>query len=54
MAVNTGSRAVLAKAGLRYARTVHLTWPEPLPGNEDGDVEYRLGREDWLGRVVGA
>jgi RimJ/RimL family protein N-acetyltransferase len=53
MAVNTGSRAVLAKAGLRYARTVHLTWPEPLPGNEDGDVEYRLGREDWLESVAG-
>lgn len=47
MAVNTGSRAVLAKVGLRYARTVHLTWDEPLPGNEDGDVEYRLRRADW-------
>ena len=53
MAVNTGSRAVLAKAGLRYARTVHLTWPEPLPGNEDGDVEYRLRRQDWLEGVAG-
>jgi len=53
MAVNTGSRAVLAKAGLRYARTVHLTWPEPLPGNEDGDVEYRLSRQDWLEGVAG-
>jgi RimJ/RimL family protein N-acetyltransferase len=53
MAVNTGSRAVLAKAGLRYARTVHLTWPEPLPGNEYGDVEYRLRREDWLENVAG-
>jgi RimJ/RimL family protein N-acetyltransferase len=47
MAVNARSRAVLAKAGLRYARTVHLTWDEPLPGNEHGDVEYRLCRADW-------
>jgi RimJ/RimL family protein N-acetyltransferase len=48
MAVNTGSRRVLEKAGLRYARTVHLDWPEPLDGNEHGDVEYRLLRCDWL------
>ena len=38
----------MEKAGLRYARTVHLDWPEPLDGNEHGDVEYRLLREDWL------
>ena len=47
MAVNARSRAVLEKAGLRCARTVHLTWGEPLPGNEHGDVEYRLRRADW-------
>jgi hypothetical protein len=27
---------------------VHLDWPEPLDGNEHGDVEYRLRREEWL------
>ena len=48
MAVNTGSRRVMEKAGLRYARTVHLDWPEPLDGNEHGDVEYRLLRDEWL------
>ena len=48
MAVNAGSRRVMEKAGLRYARTVHLDWPEPLPGNEHGDVEYRLLRDEWL------
>ena len=48
MAVNTGSRRVLEKAGLRYARTVYLDWPDPLDGNEHGDVEYRLLRDDWL------
>ena len=47
MAVNTGSRRVLEKAGLRYARTVHLDWADPLDGNEHGDVEYRLPRADW-------
>jgi len=48
MAVNTGSRRVMEKAGLRYARTVHLDWAEPLDGNEHGDVEYRLLRGQWL------
>ncbi len=49
MAVNAGSRRVLQKAGLRYTRTVHLDWPDPLAGNEHGDVEYRLHRGDWAG-----
>lgn len=44
MAVNTGSRRVLEKAGLTYVRTVHLKFPDPLEGNEQGDVEYRLHR----------
>ena len=48
MAVNTGSRRVLEKAGLRLARTVHLDWPDPLPGTEHGEVEYRLRRAEWL------
>ena len=48
MTINTRSRAVMEKAGLRYARTVHLDWPDPVDGNELGDVEYRLCREDWL------
>lgn len=47
MTVNIGSRRVLEKAALTYARTVHLDWPNPLPGNEHGDVEYRLDRHDW-------
>ncbi len=47
MAINTASRRVLEKAGLRYARTVYLDWPDPLPGNECGDIEYQLDRNDW-------
>jgi RimJ/RimL family protein N-acetyltransferase len=50
MAVNARSRAVMERAGLRYARTVHLTWAEPLDGSEQGDVEYRVRREDWIAR----
>lgn len=47
MAVNNRSRRVLEKAGLRHTRTLHLDWPDPLPGNEHGDVEYELCRDYW-------
>jgi RimJ/RimL family protein N-acetyltransferase len=47
MAVNVASRRVLEKAGLHCRRTVHLDWPDPLPGNEHGDVEYQITRAQW-------
>ncbi|HET6189822.1 MAG TPA: GNAT family N-acetyltransferase [Trebonia sp.] len=47
MAVDNRSRRVLEKAGLRHTRTLHLDWPDPLPGNEHGDVEYERCRDDW-------
>lgn len=48
MAVNTGSRRVLEKAGLRHVHTFHADWPDPLPGADDGDVVYALTRSEWL------
>ena len=47
MAVNTASRRVMEKAGLRYIRTFHEEWPDPIPGSEEGDVEYGLRRSEW-------
>ncbi len=47
MTVNTASRRVLERCGLRFMRTFHLEWPEPIEGAELGDVEYELLREDW-------
>lgn len=47
MTVNTASRRVLEKAGLGQARTLHLHWPDPLPGDEHGEAEYELRRDDW-------
>ncbi|MFD3264974.1 GNAT family N-acetyltransferase [Phenylobacterium ferrooxidans] len=47
MAVNLGSRRVMEKAGLTYVRTFHLAWDDPLPGAEQGEVEYALLRADW-------
>ena len=47
MTVNTASRRVMEKAGLRLVRTFHLEWPEYIEGAEHGDVEYALDRADW-------
>ena len=52
MAVHQASRAVMERAGLRYARTFHQPWPYPIPGDEFGDVEYALTREQWQDRSV--
>lgn len=48
MTVNTGSRRVMEKAGLRFVRSFHLEWPVRIPGDEEGDVEYALTREQWM------
>jgi RimJ/RimL family protein N-acetyltransferase len=47
MAVNAASRRVMEKAGLRYRRTFHQTWDDPIEGTEQGEVEYELLRADW-------
>jgi RimJ/RimL family protein N-acetyltransferase len=47
MVVNVASRRVMEKAGLRYVRTFHQEWPDPIPGDEEGDVEYALTRAEW-------
>ena len=53
LAVHQASRAVMERAGLRYVRTFHQPWPYPIPGDELGDVEYALTREEWqAGRIV--
>jgi RimJ/RimL family protein N-acetyltransferase len=46
-AVNSGSRRVMEKVGLRYVRTFHLDWRDPLPGSEHGDVEYAITLDEW-------
>src|ERR1041384_8203079 len=47
MAVNTGSRRVMEKCGLRHVRTFHVEFPDPLPGAEHGEVEYALTEQEW-------
>ena len=42
----------MEKAGLRFIRDFHAEWPYRIPGDEHGDVEYAITREEWL-RVRG-
>ena len=53
MAVNAGSRAVMAAVGLQHVRRSHPAWETPITGAEHGEVEYALTREEWLARPGG-
>ena len=47
MSINTGSRRVMERAGMRFVRAFHADWPVRIPGDEHGDVEYAVTREEW-------
>src|SRR5439155_17559031 len=47
MAVNTPSRRVMERAGLRHVRTYLLAFDDPIPGTEQGEVEYELWRDQY-------
>jgi RimJ/RimL family protein N-acetyltransferase len=51
MAVNAASRGVMASVGMSYVRTNFPVWDEPLPGANEGEVEYELTRADWERRI---
>jgi RimJ/RimL family protein N-acetyltransferase len=48
MVVNTASRRVMEKAGLHLVRVFETEWPVRIEGDEQGEVEYALTREEWL------
>jgi RimJ/RimL family protein N-acetyltransferase len=50
MAVNHRSRRVMEKAGLSYVRTYHLHFADPIPGTEQGEVEYAITKQQWQQR----
>ncbi|MFC3502893.1 GNAT family N-acetyltransferase [Micromonospora krabiensis] len=50
MAVNAGSRGVMAAIGMRYVRTFFPRWDDPLPDAESGEVEYEMTRDMWEAR----
>lgn len=50
MADNVASRATMQSVGLTFARAFVSgePYPDPIPGEEHGEVEYELARETWL------
>jgi RimJ/RimL family protein N-acetyltransferase len=54
MAVNGRSRRVMERCGLKHVRTFHLSWDDPIPGTEQGEVQYELWRQDWQTSHEGA
>ena len=48
MAVNAGSRATMAAVGMTHVRDFRPEFDEPLPGAEQGEVEYAITRAEWL------
>jgi RimJ/RimL family protein N-acetyltransferase len=53
MAVNIRSRAVMGRCGMTHTRTFHVQFDDPLPGTEEGEVEYEITRDDWLRKREG-
>ncbi len=51
MAVNTASRGVMTAVGMTYVRTYYPEWEDPLPGSDQGEVEYELTLADWQRRT---
>lgn len=47
MAVNTPSRATMASLGMTFVRSFHEDYDDPLPGVEQGEVEYDMTRDAW-------
>ncbi|HEY3763778.1 MAG TPA: GNAT family N-acetyltransferase [Gaiellales bacterium] len=47
MAVNAASRGVMTSVGMSYVRTYFPVWEDPLPGSEQGEVEYELTLAGW-------
>jgi RimJ/RimL family protein N-acetyltransferase len=50
MAVNTRSRRVMERLGMRHVRTYVGEGDDPLPGWEQGEGVYELTRDQWVAR----
>ena len=51
MTVNTASRHVLEKSGLRLVRTIPYDGTYAIEGAEHGEVEYALTKPEWEART---
>lgn len=51
--VNRALRRVMETSGLTLARVFWEDWEDPLPGREEGEVEYALTRAEWQRQAEG-
>lgn len=49
MAVNTPSRGVMRKLGMRHVGTEVREWDDPLPGSDQGETTYEITAAEWAG-----
>ena len=54
MTVNTASRRVMEKCGLRLVHTTPFGGADVIEGAEHGQVEYALTRPEWEARTAGS
>lgn len=54
MAVNTGSRGVMRRLGMRHTSTEVREWAAPLPDAGLGEVAYEITRAQWSAREPAA
>lgn len=52
MAMNSGSRRVMEKIGMKHVRTVPFE-DAVFPGTEQGEVWYELTRSEWCPHDLG-
>lgn len=50
MTVHAASRRVMEKSGLVLVRHFIADWPVHIDGDEQGDVQYAITREEWQAR----
>jgi RimJ/RimL family protein N-acetyltransferase len=48
MAVNQPSRATMVAVGLTFVRTFAEEYDVPIPGQDQGEVEYDITQQRWL------
>lgn len=51
MTVNSASRAVMAGSGLKHVDTFFNKYDTPPAGIEEGEVRYRVTKDEWLSVV---
>lgn len=54
MSVNTPSRRVMEKIGMRHVATEIQEWDDPLPGSELGEVTYEITKAEWVQLASGS